>query len=360
MRGWYLYRINDMRLKEVPVPVLKEGHLLAEILCAQPSVTETQTVAGIGNPYGFQDRLKKEGSLPLPGHEYCARVVKTNEGSKFKPGDRVAGLAKIPCGSCSMCQSGYSMLCKNTDLMGVTIPGIFSELVLLPERALIKVDDRVSASEGACLQPMSDCVGAVETAEVNIGDTIAIFGQGCLGINSLQVARASGAGALIAVDVRDDILNISKQVGANYTINAKDTDPVNAIKEITEGKGADIVFEGAGGNPKKGLAGTQTIQQSIDSVKDGGKVIILSFYGQPVEMPADIMRMRNLQIIFPKMTTIGHLQHAMRLVASGQLQLKPIITQVLSGIDAVPKAFEITGNKGKYNSIMPAQVMMTK
>jgi threonine dehydrogenase-like Zn-dependent dehydrogenase len=352
--------MNDMRLREVPVPALKEGHLLAEILCAQPSVTETQMVAGIGNPYGFQDRLKKEGSVPLPGHEYCARVVKTNEGSKFKAGDRVAGLAKIPCGSCSMCQSGNPMLCRNADLMGVTLPGIFSELVLLPEPALIRVDDRISASEGACLQPMGDCVGAVETAEIKMGDTIAIFGQGCLGINLLQVARACGAGELIAVDVRDDNLKKSTEVGANYTLNAKGTDPVNAIREVTAGKGADIVFEAAGGDPKKGLAGTQTFQQSIDSVRDGGKIVVLSFYGQPVEIPIDVMRMRGLQILFPKMTTIAHLQHAMRLVASGQLQLKPIVTQVLSGIDAVPKAFEITGSKGKYNSIMPAQVMMTK
>jgi threonine dehydrogenase-like Zn-dependent dehydrogenase len=67
-----------------------------------------------------------------------------------------------------------------------------------------------------------------------------------------------------------------------------------------------------------------------------------------------------VRIISPKMTTIAYLQHAMRIVASGQVQLKPIVTQVLSGIETVPKAFEITGNKGRYNSIMPAQVMMTK
>ena len=75
MKGWYLYGANDMRLQEADPPELKEGHLVAEILCAQPSVTETQMVAGIGNPYGFQDRVKKEGFVPLPGHEYCARVV---------------------------------------------------------------------------------------------------------------------------------------------------------------------------------------------------------------------------------------------------------------------------------------------
>ena len=360
MKGWYLYGMNDMRLEEVPDPGLKEGYLLAEILCAQPSVTETQMVTGIGNPFGFQERLKKEGSVPLPGHEYCARVIKTNKNSKFKPGDRVAGLAKIPCGACLMCQSGYPMLCKDYDIMGVTIVGCFSELALLPERALIKVDDRVSDSEGACLQPLSDCVAAVDTAGIHMGNTIAIFGQGCLGINSLQIARASGAGMLIAVDVRDDILDKSKELGAYYTINAKNANPVDAIKELTGGKGADIVFEAAGGNPKKGLAGTQTIQPSIDSVRNEGKIVILSIYGQPVEMPVDIIRNRGVQIIFPKMTTITHLQHAMRIVASGQVQLKPIVTQVLSGIDTVPKAFEITGNKGRYNSIMPAQVMMTK
>ena len=358
MKAWYLCGINDMQLREAAPPALIEGHLVAEILCAQPSVTETQMVAGIGNPYGFQDRVKKEGAVPLPGHEYCARVVKTHKKSTFKVGDRVAGIAKIACGACGMCRTGHSESCQHMDLMGVTLPGCFSELVLLPERGLIRIDDLVSDSEGACLQPVGDCVAAVETAGISMGDTVAVFGQGCMGINVLQIARASGAGMLIGVDVRGDNLKKSKELGATFVVNGRETNAVRVIKELTDEKGADIVFEAAGGDPEKGLAGTETIGQALDSVRDGGKIIIVSYYGQTVEMPLDGLRMRGVQLICPKMSTIAHLHHAMRLVASGRIQLKSIVTQALSGIEEVPQAFEITGSKGKYNSIMPAQVIM--
>jgi threonine dehydrogenase-like Zn-dependent dehydrogenase len=358
VKGWYLHGVNDMRLEQVAPPTLKEGYLLAEVLCAQPSVTETQMVAGIGNPYGFQDRLRKEGRIPLPGHEYCARVIKTDKGSKFRIGDRVAGIAKIACGVCAECRAGFSMVCKDAHLMGVTLPGCFSELVSLPERGLVRIDDALSHSEGACLQPIGDCVAAVDTAAMSMGDTVAIFGQGCMGINLLQVARASGAGTVIAVDIRDEILTESAHLGANHIINSKNSDPIGTIRELTDGRGADAIFEAAGGDTEKGLAGTETIRQSIDAVRDGGKIIVVSYYGQPVEMPMDSLRMRGVQIISPKMSTTGHLLQAMRLVASGQVLLKSIVTQVLSGIEAVPRAFEITGHKGRYNSIMPAQVII--
>ena len=257
-----------------------------------------------------------------------------------------------------MCKSGRPMLCKDYDVMGATMPGCFSEWVLLPERGLVKVDDRVTDSEGACLQPLSDCVSGVETAGINIGDTVAFIGQGCLGINSLQVARSRGAGMLIAVDIRDDILKKSKQLGADFTIDAKKDDPAGAIKELTQGKGADIVFEAAGGNPQKGLSGTQTFQKAIECVRNEGSIVTLSIYGQPVEIALDLIRNRGIRILPPKMTTAAHLEYAMHIIASGQVRLKPIVTQILSAFEAVPKAFEITGNKGKYNSIMPAQVLM--
>lgn len=359
MKAWYLYGANDMRLIEVPDPELKEAHLIAKILCAQPSITETQMVGGSLNRFGFQERIKKEGAVPVPGHEYCARVVKSTEGSEFSPGDRVVGVAKIPCGRCLMCLGGRPLLCKQMNVMGATIPGCFSELALLPENSLIRVDDRVSDSEATCLQPLSDCVAAVDTAGLHIGDIVVIFGQGCLGINLLQVTRVSGAGMIIAVDVRDEILQVSKELGADYVINGRSTDSVDAIRRLTNERGADIIFEAAGGNPKQGLAGIQTMKQAIDSVTPGGKVVILSIYGQSVELPIDVLRTRSLNLVGPRLTTTTHLRHASRLVASEQVRLKPIITQVLTGIENVPKAFEMTADKGKQNSIMPVQVIMS-
>lgn len=121
------------------------------------------------------------------------------------------------------------------------------------------VDDRISDNEAARLQSLSDSVTAVETAEIRIGDSVAIFGQGSMGLECMQVARVSGAGRIITVDVRDEACAMSKQLGADYGINAMRDHPVAAIRDLTDGNGANVVFECAGGSPKQGLAGVRTL-----------------------------------------------------------------------------------------------------
>jgi len=241
--------------------------------------------------------------------------------------------------------------------VGFQLPGCFSERAILPEIALVKVDDRISDSEAACLQSLSDSVASVETAQIAIGDSVVVFGQGSMGLECLQIARNSGAGLLISVDVRDEACAVSKELGADYALNAKKCDVVETVRELTGG-GADIVFECAGGSPKQGLAGTHTLMQAIDSVRSGGKIVGVSWFGAPLQIDIDTLRERSLRYIFPDISTVEHLAHTVRLVASGRVRLKPAITHVLEGIDKVPQAFEITANKGKFQAINPAQVMM--
>jgi len=133
---------------------------------------------------------------------------------------------------------------------------------------------------------------------------------------------------------------------------------VESIRELTGGNGADVVFECAGGSPKQGLAGTQTLRQAIDSARSGGKVIGVSWFGGPLELNVDLLRERSLRYLFPDISTQAHLEHTVRLVASGRVRLKPTITHVLQGLASVPQAFEITANKGVHRAINPAQVML--
>jgi threonine dehydrogenase-like Zn-dependent dehydrogenase len=229
---------------------------------------------------------------------------------------------------------------------------------LLPEIALVKVDDRISDNEAACLQSLSDSVAAVETADLQLGDAVSIFGQGCMGLECLQIARASGAGKLITVDVREEACRISKELGADEAINASERDPVAAIRELTDGNGADVVFECAGGSPKQGLSGTKSLLQAIGAVRSGGKLVGVSWFGQPLEVDIDLLRERSLRYLFPDISTLAHLEHTVRLAAAGRVRLKPVITHVLHGIESVPQAFEITANKAKYKAINPAQVVL--
>jgi threonine dehydrogenase-like Zn-dependent dehydrogenase len=181
-----------------------------------------------------------------------------------------------------------------------------------------------------------------------------------MGLECMQIARLSGAGQVITVDVRDEACRVSKELGADHALNAAEDDPVAAIRDLTAGNGADVVFECAGGSPKQGLAGQKTVMQAVDAVRSGGKIIGVSWFGQPLEIDIDTLRERSLRYLFPDISTRGHLEHTVHLVAAGRVRLKPTITHVLQGIEKVPEAFEITANKGKYKAINPAQVVINR
>src|SRR5947199_6266563 len=243
-----------MRLDEVPELVCEPGHVIAEPLCVQPSVTEAQLAFGIPTLayQAIKRRLETEAPVQLFGHEFCARVVEVGAGfTRVRPGDRVAARAKLPCGGCPFCLGGKDHLCRKGPIIGFQLPGCFAERALLPEIALVRVDDRISDSEAACLQSLSDSVAAVETAGIGIGDSVAIFGQGSMGLECLQVARNCGAGLIVTVDVREEACRTSAELGADHVIDATKTDPVAAVRELTDGNGADVVFECAGGSPKQ-------------------------------------------------------------------------------------------------------------
>jgi threonine dehydrogenase-like Zn-dependent dehydrogenase len=361
MKAWRFHAFGDMRLDEIDPPVCRPGHVLAVPLCVQPSVTEAQLAFGI--PTLAYDRVKKrletEAPIQLFGHEFCARIIETGTGvERFHVGDRVAARAKLPCGNCPLCRSERGHLCRKGPVIGFDLPGCFCEVACLPENALVRVDDRISDSEAACLQSLSDSVAAVETADIRIGDSVAIFGQGSMGLECLQIARISGAGQVITVDVREESCTISRELGADHALNATSCDPVAVIRDLTGGNGADIVFECAGGSPKQGLAGSRTLRQALDAVRSGGKIIGVSWFGGPVQLDVDLFRERSLRYLFPDISTVAHLEHTVNLVATGRARLRPTITHVLSGIDHVPEAFEITANKGRYKAINPAQVVM--
>ncbi|MCU0974869.1 MAG: zinc-binding dehydrogenase [Steroidobacteraceae bacterium] len=344
MKAWRVYGYGDMRLDEVPEPLVRPGWVKIRIRVVQPSITETLLFAG-AKTYLHEKvaSLISHGPAQLFGHEFSAVVVETGEGvQSLARGDRVAPRGSHPDG-----------------IVGFDYPGAFAEYAVVPESLLARLPDHVSDSEAAVIQPLTDAVAGVHAAAMRLGDVVVVIGQGAMGLSCLQVARAAGAGLTIAVAKRDSTLALSRQLGADITINATTCDPVAAVRELTGGIGADVVFEAAGGPVEQGLSGEQTLRQAADMTRDHGKVVGIALQGEGTLLPYAHFRHRGIRYLFPSMFDRRLFETTVRLVASGRVNVRPMVTRVLTGIERVPEAFALTADKAAHGLVNPAQVVIS-
>ena len=363
MKAWRWYAFGDMRLEEEPVPRVKPGWALLKIRMVQASVTDAQRAMGIhtGDIGLIRKLIEEKAPIKLFGHELCGRIVAVGDGvSGFQVGDRVAATSRAPCHECNVCLSGHPEWCRRGLLLGRHIPGGFAEFAVLPAEILVKLRDSVSDSEGASIQPSGQAVSAVFTAGIQMGDTVAVLGQGCMGNYIMQIARCSGAGRVITTDVRDEALRLSGELGADCVIDARKVNPVKEILDITGGVGADVVFETAGGDPGAGLAGEQTLNSSFEIVREGGAVVQVAFFGSDVKMNINRLRRKGIKYLMLHDPSPKLLQHTVDLVATKRLRLKSLMSGALEGLEKVPQAIEMSLNKAKYKLMNPAQVIVSR
>ncbi|MFC1937039.1 zinc-binding dehydrogenase [Chloroflexota bacterium] len=359
MKAWRLHGYGDRRFDEIPIPEVKPGWVLVKVKVVQASIGELGGRSeGMPHPSkAIEDKMLAEGKPITHGHEFCGEVVEVGQGvTRFKVGDRVGYRpVSVPCGECSMCLAGKKSQC----LSPLEIPGAFAEYVCMPEDAgLIKAPDGPTDNEVAAFQPIASGVGQVRPADIQMGDSVVVLGQGAMGMGVLQLAKLAGAGLLIAVDVRPEVLDISRQYGANIVINSREVDPVQEVMRATGGAGADIVFEAAGGRAKDGLAGFQTVQQALQMVRKEGKVVQVANLEGSMEIDPSFMKRRGITYLFPGGFTAEDLEYVAFLVASGRVKVAPQLSHVLYGFDKFPEAAEISLNKAKHRATNSAQIVL--
>jgi threonine dehydrogenase-like Zn-dependent dehydrogenase len=358
MRTWRVYGIGDMRLDDVPMPKTKAGWVLVKVKRLQVSVTEVSHFRGYSG--NLNRLLEKESPRQMFGHEFCGEAVEVGNGvGSIKVGDRVICCGREPCHQCALCLAGYENLCTKGPMVGIDIPGALAEYVLLPAGCLTSIPDTITDSEAAAMQPFTGSMGAVHLTGVEMGDTVVVLGQGSMGLNVAQICRVCGAGRVIGVDIRDDILDIAKKLGIDMVINAARVDTVEAVLEATGGVGADVVFECAGGSPRQGLTGTESLNRAMRMVRDQGRISQVALLGQNAMVDISPLNMSGVQYRGLGRENRKLIQYAVDLVASKRVQLGILVTHVLEGLDKVPEAIEITGNKAKYQTINPAQVIIS-
>ncbi|MBI2957492.1 MAG: zinc-binding dehydrogenase [Chloroflexi bacterium] len=364
MKAWRLHGLGDHRLDEVPMPKAAGHDVLIRIKVIQPSVTDTSVMSGdvFTEATKWIPKWLAEGKPIQRGHEYCGEIVETGQNvTSVKVGDRVCSAGgKTYCGSCAMCLSGRHSECLSPLIMGREVPGAFAEYMCLPEWGVVRIPQGPTDNEVAALQPLSPCIASVRSAEIKIGDTVVVLGQGAVGLGILQAARLAGAGLLVAVARRPENLELAKKFGATDTINTTQTDVVEEVKRLTNGDGADVVFDAAGGSPKYGLSGFETVRQALRMVRRGGKIIQSALLPGAVELDTVLMQRYGIRYQFPLLSDNECLKIAAIWVASGRIQIGPQITHVLHGLERLNEAIKITENKAKHHAVNPAQVVVLR
>lgn len=261
MRAMVLEKPYRMVLREVPVPQILPDEALIKI-----------KYCGIcGSDWGAYTGKYAEEAALLPlviGHEFFG-TIEEKGGSVpafLEIGDRVSADICLPCGTCYHCRRGEPLLCGNFRQIGIhtaETSGGYSEYVKVPWRNIYKVPPEVGDYQAAFIEPVTACLNASEKMDLKMGSSFVVIGAG-LGIIHGSLAKLRGAAPVIVVDTNDDRLETAKKLAADYVINAEKTDPVEEVKRLTGGVGADYVLEAVGSS--------KTYELAFKMLRRGGKL----------------------------------------------------------------------------------------
>jgi L-iditol 2-dehydrogenase len=230
--------------------------------------------------------------------------------------------------------------------------GAYAEYIKVPARMVLvnmqEIPSHVSFEEAAVTEPLACVLRGAEKANIKLGDSVAIIGAGPIGLLHLLIAEKMGAEKIIMTDLIDERLDFARQLGADETINAQHEDSVKKTKEFTQNYGADVVIE-AIGTPS-------TWEQALKMVRKGGTV--LEFGGCPpnteIKVSTELLHYGDVTVIGAFHTTPTHFKKALNLIASGAINVKPLITRKIP-LTKIKDAFEalITSKKDAKIAINP-------
>jgi len=320
------YNNKDIRVEEIPVPEIGPGELLMKV--------EASGICGSDVMEWY--RIKK---APLVlGHEVAGKVVKTGKGvKKFTVGDRIAASHHVPCDTCYYCLNGHHTACDTLRQTNFD-PGGFAEYIRLPainvDRGVFLLPDEISYEEATFHEPLGCVARAQRIAQFKPDQSVLVFGCGIAGLLNVHLARASGAGSILAVDPIPYRLETAKKFGADEAVKPSDNIG-SCMRKINQGRLADLVFVCTGAD--------EAIKQAFDSVERGGVVLLFAPTdpGVMVQVSVNDLFFRNDITLT---TSYGAAPYdsmiALELVQSPHIKVKDMITHRLS-LEETQLGFEI-------------------
>jgi threonine 3-dehydrogenase len=257
------------------------------------------------------------------GHEFCGTVDAVGAAvTHVEVGQRVSGEGHIGCGRCQPCRTGNGHICERVDIIGIDRDGCFAEYVVIPESNVWPVHASIPDRCAGLMDPIGNAMHTVMAAGVS-GRSVLITGAGVIGLLAVAIARAAGAGTIIAVDVSSSRLDLARIFGADVTLDASEESWPDEARRLTSGQGPEVVLE-MSGHPN-------AIRQGFAALRNGGTAALLGLPSDPValDLPNDI--------VFKGATVLGINGRRMfetwyqveAFLLSGRLRVDPLITHVL-------------------------------
>ncbi|MBF0216173.1 MAG: alcohol dehydrogenase catalytic domain-containing protein [Candidatus Omnitrophica bacterium] len=332
MKAAMYYNNNDVRIEEMPRPVIGPGELLVKV--ASSGICGSDVLEWY--------RLKK---APLVlGHEIAGIIEETGNGvTKYKKGDRVFVSHHIPCNTCRYCLSGNHTVCETLHTTNF-FPGGFAEYLRVPplnvDRGVFILPEEISFDEGVFIEPLACVIRGQRISRLLPGESVAILGSGISGLLHLVAARAFGAGRIIMTDISPYRLKTALDNGADAALDARKPGLEAELAKLNGGRLFDQVIISTGA--------ISAFKQALKLVDRGGKVLFFAAPEPGVALPVPVAEFwRNGITLLPSYgnSPLDAVQ-AIELIRSKRVMVDQFITHRL-GLAEAAKGFQMVAGAGE-------------
>jgi threonine dehydrogenase-like Zn-dependent dehydrogenase len=340
MRGLVFLGERDLEIRDFPDPVPGPREVIVKMMASGMCGSDLKH-------YRMPKSERPPDKLVIGGHEPCGVVVERGQAvgdDEARIGQRVMIHHYSGCGRCKHCRVGYSQMCVEGYLSyGSTAHGGHADLMRVLPSMLLPLADELSYEEGAAIGcGTGTAYMALKRLGVSGRDTVAIFGQGPVGLSGTMLAKEMGA-RVIAVDLSEQRLALAREFGADFAINPRGLDPVGAIRELTHGEGAEATLDCTGSSEARVAA--------VKSAQDWGRVCFVGVGGSTAfDITADIIHKQLTIHGSWTFSSVGQ-EECARFILDHELPLKRLFTHHFK-LDEAKPAYELfetqTTGKGMF------------
>lgn len=295
--------------EDVDIPQIKDDEALIEIKACGICGTDHSL-------HGWNEAIANSYNIQFPaifGHEFSGVIAELgpNAPKDLYVGQRVTANPVLFDNTCSYCDKGMVNICDNRPFYGTDLPGGFAKYMAVRASNVIPMPDDVSFVQGALLEPLCVALNAVERVHPEAGDTAVVMGPGPIGLLMVAVLKqAYGIQKVICTGLANDVarLEVAEKLGA-ITVNGSEVDVIEKVKELTDGKGPELILDAAGH--------FTVVQQAVEMVAKNGRIGVTGLPAKPSTIPMTPIAMRQISIIGSRAYERKHWRQALNLLANG-------------------------------------------